>query len=99
MPHCLNAQSLNGANAHQAAARHCKHCQIRGGLGRQFRECHSLLQNAHARLHKQDLRSPKLAVTCTAVAEAAPEVAERGELAFWSIRYDTAHVNAHRQRC
>lgn len=81
MPHCYDAQSLNGANAHQAAARHGKKCQLRGGLGRQFRECRSLLQRASTpRTRHSDCKHSR-SVTCTAVAEAAPEIAERAALA------------------
>ena len=79
MPHCHDPQCLSGTNAHQAAARHGKQCQLHGGLGRQFRECRNLLQRAHARRHNQFACRHRTSVTCTAVAEAAPEIAERGE--------------------
>ena len=79
MPHCHDPQCLSGTNAHQAAARHGKQCHLHGGLGRQFRECRNLLQKAHARRHNQFACRHRISVTCTAVAEAAPEIAERGE--------------------
>jgi len=91
MPHCHDAQSLNGANAHQAAARHGKHCQLRGGLGRQFRECRSLLQRAHVRQHHNACRHTS-SVTCTAIAEAAPEILERGERTVVRVVWQS---NAH----
>jgi len=79
MPHCHDAQCFSGTNAHQTAARHGKQCQLHGGLGRQFRECRNVLRKTHARRHDQYACRHRTSVTCTAVAEAAPEIAERGE--------------------
>lgn len=79
MPHCHDAQALNAANAHQAAARSGKQCRLHSGMGRQFAGRRSLLKQVHARKQKHDLCKHRSSVTCTAVAEASPEIAERGQ--------------------
>ncbi|KAL3159157.1 hypothetical protein ABBQ32_011145 [Trebouxia sp. C0010 RCD-2024] len=81
MPHCHDAQILNGANGHQAAARQGKQCQLHGGVGRQFAGRHSLHQQVHLRKQQHNLCRHRSSVTCTAVAEAAPEIAERAAMA------------------
>ncbi len=79
MPHCHEGQILNGANGHQTAARQGNRCQLHGGLGRQLAGRHSLLQQVHMRKQQYNLCRHRSSVTCTAVAEAAPEIAERGQ--------------------
>ena len=78
MPHCLDAQVL-ASSSHQAAARHSQQCQLRTGVCHQFRGHNSLKAKASTR--RPDERSGRRCNTVThaAVAEAAPDIAMRGE--------------------
>ena len=85
MPHCLDAQVL-ASSSHQAAARHSQQCQLRTGVCHQFSGHSSLKAKVHTR--RSDKRSGRRcnSVTHAAVAEAAPDVAMRGE---WKTGYTT----------
>ena len=80
MPHCLNSQGL-ASSSHQAAARHSQQCQLRTGLCRQFSGHNSVKAKTHAQKRGESSCRRRKSVTHAAIAEAAPDVATRGERA------------------